>query len=318
MSARQRSSAESGSEKPVMAGKSKPGRPKRPGALSHEEQFERQGVLTALEAGLNEAMPGLEVLDRNLEFDDRVRADLAAVDPRGRLLVVLVAHEDPLQALMQTLDVLAYLRLNSMLLLRHLASRQVDERLEPRVVLIDSANDEVLAARLAPLHSSGVLLYGVRTLRSSGSERSYLVSHGEALGKPEDPEVAIRSFMEALPAQVRALAQRLGERMDALDDQLNGSCDENALIWRWNGMVVARLECRGDRLLASVAPAHQPLLIEDPEAIELLLERALARLMEEYESSAEESRDLPPGLGSLPQGATEPLLTDDEIRAFHS
>jgi len=317
MSASQRSPSDPESKKPVIARKSKNARRGDSVPSKRDQAFERQGVLTALENGLAEALPGLEVLDRNLEFDDRVRADMAVVDPLGRLLLVIVAQEDPQLALLETLDVLAYLRTHGVLIVRHLGSRLVDERLEPRVVLIDSANDVLLAERLRPLAVAGLRVFGVRSVRSSGGERSYLVASGEDLGAEADPAIGVQAFLDGLPVQLRSLASGLAQRMACLDEELQASSDENALIWRWHGMVLARLECSGELLRASIGQEHQKLSIGAPEHVELLLEEALACLLVEYERSEHEARDLPVGLGSLPGEGTEPLLSEDEIRAFH-
>src|SRR5262245_56460227 len=71
---------------------------------------EERGPLTALTEGLDEIVPGLRVLDRELVFEGGGRADLAAVDPSGRLHLVLLAHEDADKAALEALDAVAVVR----------------------------------------------------------------------------------------------------------------------------------------------------------------------------------------------------------------
>ena len=79
-------------------------------ARSGKEDGERDGLLAALQSGLEAALPGLEVVDRDLVLDERGRADLAAVDPSGRLVLAIVAEEDGERTVLDALDVVKRLR----------------------------------------------------------------------------------------------------------------------------------------------------------------------------------------------------------------
>jgi hypothetical protein len=281
---------------------------------SAEERLEHAGVLAALEAGISEALPGVEILDRNLSFDPDGRADLAAVDPMGRLVLVLVAEEDTDRAALETLDLLSYARENNDLVVRHLGSRRVDPGLTPRVVVIDPENDTRLSDRLGAVAAAGVEVFGVRTLRSAAGERSYLVAAGpEARGLPAG-EAGVEAFLDSLPLPLQEVGRELTERMGRLDEDLFASADRDALVWRWNGEVLARVERVGERLTASVAPHHAPSTIRELDDVENVLEGALARLVV----------DLAPGEGVEAGSAAldrewsrdEPILTPEEIEAF--
>ena len=298
----------------------KKGASSRSGASRSASAAERQGVLAALEHGLSEALPGVDILDRDLELDAAVRADLVAVDPVGRLVLVLVVGEEVERAVFDTLDVLAFARSNRSLLVRHIASRRVDPGLEPRVVLVDPACDEQLADRLAPLAPAGIEVFGVRTLRSAAGERSYLVRANDDPGAAG--EAGVQAFLDALPLPLREIGAELADRMSRLDDELFATGDAQALVWRWNGEVLARLEASGDRLTASVGPGHDPSPVRGAADVEGVLEEALAHLVADFEGRRHasvpahlEDRSVPntPAADLLPDG---PLLTDEEIQAF--
>jgi len=296
----------------------------RSSATTEEAELDPSGVLAALEAGVGEALPGLEILDRDLVFDQVGRADLAAVDALGRLVLVLVAGEDPDQAVLDALDLLAYARTNTSLLARHFGSRRSDPGLEPRVVVVDPACDERLAVRLGALSSAGVEVFGVRTLRSAAGERAYLVATGRESAAATG-EGGIRAFLDALPLPLQEVGEELTQRMSRLDEELLATGDAGSLVWRLHGEVLARFACSGDHLTASVAPHHLPAAVRRSADVDGVLEEALARLVAELDPTGPpgarwvdrddfEEADLPPR-GSVSDG---PILTDEEIRAFQA
>ena len=115
-------------------------------------------VLSALFSGLEEVLPGIQVLDRELVFENGGRADLAAVDPSGRLVLVLLASEDGDRAVLETLDTYHYARTNTAILARHLSGRRINALVVPRIVVINANNDTTLVedATLAPAHEDPV------------------------------------------------------------------------------------------------------------------------------------------------------------------
>ncbi|HED64032.1 MAG TPA: hypothetical protein ENJ09_00595 [Planctomycetes bacterium] len=280
-------------------------------ASGGEEAFDRRDVLAALEAGLAEALPGALVLDRDLAFEHRGRqgrADLLAVDPLGRLVLVLVADGGADRAVLDSLDLLAYARESAVLLVRHIASRRVDPGLAPRVVVVDPVCDEVLATRLGSLGEAGIRVFGIRTIKSAAGERSYLMPSGPEAAPPRSGEGGVRDFLEALPIALREVGRELTDRMARLDEELFATADRSTLVWRFHGEVLARLECDGSRLTASVAPDHRPSALLASSDIDGVLEGALARVLESADPD-----ELP---DDRPVETGEPILTQAEIEAF--
>lgn len=273
---------------------------------------EERGPMSALLEGLDEVVPGLEVLDRELVFEGGARADLAAVDPSGRLHLVQVAHEDPDRAALDVLDALGVFRTQLELLLRHFGEGRLNPERAPRVVVISSGSDARLAERLAVLADAGVLVFGLRSVKCATGERAYLVRlDASAPAVPSGSGVA--AFLRALPARLETLGASLVERMERLDEELVPSADATQLVWRLAGEVLCRVERIGDVLQASVAPRHEPMPLADLPDLERLVERALARLVRVLGLTRGER----PAPGPRPAPAPdEPLLSEEEIEAF--
>jgi hypothetical protein len=265
----------------------------------------------ALVEGLEELVPGLAVLERELVLEGGARADLAAADPSGRLWLVQLAGEDVDRAALEVLDLLAVLARELELVVRHLASERVQAERAPRIVVVSPNSDARLCARLAPLAAAGVEVVGLRAVKSKSGERAYL-ARLEADGRPAVSASGVGAFLRALPARHEPLVRALLERMERLDEELVVSGDASVLLWRLAGEVLARIERSGEVLAASVAPRHEPLALGDAADAERFVERALARLvrvlgMVRAERPAEEA----------PRPRTdEPLLTSEEIQAF--
>ena len=272
--------------------------------------------LAALLEGLDELVPGLELIDRDLELEDGLRADLAAADPAGRLWLVRVAGEDTDRAALEALDLCARLARELELLVRHLGPERLRPGRPPRLVIVSPSCDARLAARLAPLAACGVEVIGLRTVKSANGERAYLVRL-EASGRPVASEVGVSAFLRALPARHEALVNELLERMQRLDEELSASADASAIVWRLGGEVLARVEHSGERLQASVAPRHEPVTLDGAPALERFIELALARLVRVLGLAR---APVPTEAGPRPVRAVaradEPLLTDEEIQAF--
>jgi hypothetical protein len=286
---------------------------------------EEEGLLAAVEAGLEEALPGLSVLDRELELEGGGHAELAGVDDLGRLVLVIVAQDDAGQAVLDALDTLAWAQRHADVLARHLGSPLARPELEPRVIVIAPAPDERLVVRLATLGASGIRAFGVQTVRSAGSERAYLVPLALAGAGPRraSPETL---FLEGLAPELRAAARALLERMERLDDELVPAYDHGAILWRFRGEVLARVEPEGDQLAARVPPLHEALPLGDEMAVERFLELALGRLVEllgttRPRATATGATGATGGGGVAraregPGEAGEVLLTPEEIEAF--
>lgn len=276
----------------------------------------------ALEAGLQEILPGIVVLDRDLVFDEGGRADLAAVDAAGRLILVLLA-QDLDRTSLEALDALSFARRHAGLLAHHFRRKEVVAELEPRVLIITPTADERLTLRLAPLLGQGLELFGVRTLSSRAGERSYLVPlAAPQAGSLEGRASGEESFLAALPRDLVPFAREALGRIERLDDELEATIGRDTALWRFRGEVLVRIERAGDRLRASVSPHQERLLLDRDEALEELLESALERLVGLLGRSGGPADEAPAGepaenLGrSARLASSEPLLTAEEIQAF--
>ncbi len=274
-----------------------------------EPRSERSGVLAALEAGLMDAWSGLEVLDRDLAFEDDRRADLAAVESTGRAVLVLLAGEESAGTVLSALDLAAFARANAEILARHLGE-SVDPSLEPRVVVIDPRNDPRLAERLGGLSTSGIDLFSVRTVKSAAGERSYLLppkTHQSA------QPATIEAFLLGLEPPLLGLARPLVDRMARVDQECQAVADRESVVWRLHGTILARIERSGDRLEASFGSRRERFPIRGEDDVDRIVERALERVA----SGIGEGRSPSNGaraIEAVPEG--EPLLTPEEIAAF--
>jgi len=281
---------------------------------ARQKSDEERGPLDSLSEGLDDIVPGLEILDRELVLEG-ARADLVAVDPAGRLHLVQIAGEDGDKAALEVLDTLRILRANLELFVRHCGEGHVNPERAPRLVVVSLGADARLAQRLSTLADAGVSVLGLRSVKSAAGERAYLVRLDEA-ARPAGASGAaggVAVFLRALPARLEPLGNALVEKMERLDEELTPSADATTVVWRLGGEVLCRVERIGDLLQASVAPRHEPLPLADTGDLEKLVERALARLVRVLGLTRGERPAEPPRTGA-PRG--EPLLSPEEIQAF--
>jgi hypothetical protein len=277
----------------------------------------RENLLGALGSGLREVLPGLEILDRDLIFEQGGRADLAGVDAGGRLVLVLVADADPDVAALEVLDTHSLARRHLDTIVRHLCAdsseRSIDESLEARTVVIDPVGSERLLLRLAPIFDSGIELFGLYSIQSAAGERSYLApiaappSGSVQRGLP--PEAA---FLESLPPALEEVGREAVERIGRVDRELLVTGTAGSVSWSFQDEVLVRLEHVGHRLQASVGPHHETRLLESEADLDPLLESVLARFVQWLDYDAPASSRTP----GIDLGEGDPILTPEEIDAF--
>lgn len=276
----------------------------------------REGALGPLPpwaAGLDEIVPGIEILDRELVFEGGARAALAGVDPSGRIHLVLEADADADQAALQALDLVAATRAQLELLVRHLGEKRASAERAPRVLVVCSAPAARLAERLGVLSDAGVLLLGLATMKSAKGEQRYLVRL-DAGGRSTTGAGGVNAFLRALPTRLEALGNTLVERMERLDEELVPSGDPSTLVWRLGGEVLLRVERIGELLQASVAPRHEPLPLGDLADLERVVGKTYAQLARLLGLTRGELAG--PGPRPAPRREDEPILTPEEIEAF--
>jgi hypothetical protein len=269
--------------------------------------------LAALIAGLDEIVPGIEVLDRDLRFEGGARADLAAVDPSGRVHLVLLAGDEPDKAALETLDLVGVTRAQLDLLVRHLGADRANAERAPRVLVVSATSDVRLAERLGVLADAGITVLGLRVVKSAKGERAYLVRL-DPTARLTSGGGGVAAFLRALPARLEPLGNTLVERMERVDEELAPTGDASTLVWRLGGEVLLRVERIGELLQASVAPRHEPMPLGDLGDLERVVGKAygqLARLLGLARGEAVAAGPRP-----SPGRADEPILTPEEIEAF--
>lgn len=283
--------------------------PRAEARLGAEEERDPRAALLV---GLEELVPGLAVLDRELVLEGGARADLAASEPSGRLVFVQLAGEDTDRATLDALELLAALERESELLRRHLVPERAAGARAPRLLVVSPTSDPRLAARLAPLLAAGVEVVGLRSVRSAAGERAYLVRL-DAGGRPLVRAGGVGAFRANLAARQEPLVRALLERMQRLDEELVVDGDADVLQWRLAGEVLARLEREGAGLVASVAPRHEAFPLGELADVERFVERALARLVRVLGVVRAEATAAEQARGPRSE---EPILTPEEIQAF--
>jgi len=278
-----------------------------PAAMSAED---RTALLLAVGTGLEEVVPGFRILDRDLVLDEGARADLAGVDLAGRLILVLLANEDPDRAALEVLDTCSLLRRHVATIARHLPAGAVDVELEPRTVVIDPQSSPRLLHRLAPLLDAGVELLGLQSVSSASGDRSYLVPltppPASARGIQAHAETV---FLEALPPALADLGGRAVELLSRLDGELVAVGSPDAISWRLGSEVLVRLERVGGRLQASLGPRHEPRVLATIADLDPILEGTLTRVV----STLELDEAPPPGGREASSLEDSRILTDEEI-----
>ena len=273
----------------------------------------RAGLLAALRTGLEEVLPGMRLLDRDLEFEEGARADLAGVDATGRLVLVLVAEEDLDRTALLVLDTHSFASRQTAAIVRHIGADGVDAQLPPRTLVIDAQSSERLLLRLSPLFEAGVELYGLQSIRSAAGDRSYLVPRGvrtaASVASGVDP---LHPFLDALPAALSELGREVVAQISRLDRELTVAGTPSAVAWSLLDEVLVRLECTGHELVGRVGPHFEGRGIAKPSDLEPLLEGALARLARLPDLDVESEGS---GPGDLERDDS-PILTAEEIEYF--
>lgn len=288
---------------------------------------------------LEEALPGVRMLDQDLELEGGGRADAAGVDNAGRIVLALVAGDDEDATALAVLEALSSGRRHADLIGRHLGARRVRADLGPRVVLVVPPEAERLVGRLAALRGQGLEILEIRGVKSRRGERSYLVpvETGDVVDLRPDP--GAEAFLDALPpegeaplsegqAGLRELGELLVERMGRLDDELSVRASTGAVAWSLGEEVLVRAEQKGETLRASVGPAHKARAVTSVGELEAVLEAAMERMVELLDHAPPPPKgglEPPPGAAGPPEEpggrspgevAEEGVLTDDELEAF--
>ena len=203
-----------------------------------------EGLSASLEESLIESLPGLVVLDRDLDYGGQVGIDLVAADQAGALTLVLLVDGEGEEPVLAALDVLAFARREQLLLERHLGQASFRGDLPPRVILVADRFDQLLRERIAPLGDVRVELFELRELKSAAATRSYLVPRGDgAIEGAGDQSLA--AFLDSLSEERRPLAASELAALDgiALDPPRAGAAAQIREIAASAVPVVAYASC---------------------------------------------------------------------------
>lgn len=269
--------------------------------------------LPDLEAILLEALPALEVVDRDLMLGAALSAQLVCVDGRGRLVLGLLAENGSESTVLECLDALAYARAHLELLKRHLGASQLRTDLEPHLVLVSESFPPRVIERLGPILGHSLHMFEVRVVRSRAAAASYLVPvaparvHGAAAVAGDS-----RTFIDALPESERSVAALVVQRIARIDDEIELALAGDELEWRYGGVVLCSLSRGEAGLEGSVLSVPTTVLSET--GVDDFVEAALGRYVELLGGTDDEGEELeqvelvPPEPGAL--------LTPEEIEAF--
>jgi len=293
--------------------------------LNPSKSAERDPV-QELETNLAALVPGLRILDRQLELSFKGgssgRVDFAGTDAEGHLVLVLLLDGPGDAAALAALDLFVLARRHASLIARHLELDPA-QTAPPRLMLVAESFDDQLVGRLAVLEPAFELL-SIEVLRSERGARSYLVPHTTTPRSEADELVRVtrEGFLEALSERQSAPAELLIDRLARMDSEVKPRYSADGVRWTFQGHEFLGLGLQGDDLVGFVLPAGRDLLLDSQESVEQLVEAAFGayvRLLGLATGPDGTLEQDPFDDGEHEQGAVEgPLLSAEEIAAFQA
>jgi len=300
-------------------------------SLGDDEKARLRQLLDAIEDGLAEAVPGLVVVDRDLEVAPGRTVDLVGVDAARRPVFVLLVGGDGTgaageESLLSVAATLVFARRHKSLLGRHW---RVDPPprldLEPAVVLVSDTFEREALDRLALLGGVDLRLFEVREVKSEAGHRIYLVPGTVGAGAP-GREPTLDDFLSGLPGDLADTARTLIGRVERVDDGLERRVAPNGVHWSFEGRASGSLLWVDGRLEGGVPGSgglrSEPRIVRGAPDVDDFVEAVLVRHLGHLRldrASAQASAD--PGSGStgglgerLPLSGE--LLTPEELEAF--
>ncbi len=282
-----------------------------------------------VEAFLRAVLPGLRLVDRDLELDGVPLADLVC-EAEGRLVLVLLVDGEGDGPALAALDALAAARRDGELLAAHLGLVGAPRR-PPLVLLVAERFGERLRERLCALPSDALWLLerrAVRTAQRGAQPLVRLVPSSAAappgggdggVGAAEarvDPQASAR-FLAQLPPGPARLGRELIERIARIDPELEPEVrrvsDREQLWWSFRGRSLCGLAVRDGRLEGRLPGSPVPHGIHSAGGIDTFLEWVLSCHLELLDTFADHG---PVGEVELVPPRREPLLTPEELEAF--
>ena len=218
-----------------------------------------------LEAALGQALPGLAVLDRDLELGSGLSADVVGRVPDGRIVLVIECDGEGDAPVLAALDALAFAARHAGSLERHLGVEAASAGAESPaggarrtlVVLVSPRFTRKLQERLAPMTGGAtgaageaagpgrpggdVALFELHRLKSRRGASAWLVPVTPLAGVAPERRTTPEQFLAGLPGGLMEIASQLARRIPRLDAAIEPSATEGGLAWSLRGAVVARV-----------------------------------------------------------------------------
>lgn len=237
-----------------------------------------------LEAQLMDVMPGLRLLDRDVQLGGLTIERVGrAID--GRLVLFQFADEVDANVVAGVLDLCHAAEEHGDLLARHMGTPA--EASLPLVVLVASSLDERAFKRLAAVDPARMRVLEVKEIRSSRATSTFLVARGEERPGFEAP--ALDERLAALEGATRRRVELFVSRLSRIDRELEVRTTEEGIDWRMSAGELCRMRIEGDQAFVSL-PGREARELAEDEDVELLLDSVVSGWLELAEL------EMPPGM----------------------
>jgi hypothetical protein len=282
------------------------------------EPSDKEGLLGILEADLPRLVPGVGVVDRGLVLSrgpvrgaEGRRADLVLLDDLGRALIVLVVDGRGDDTVLAAIDALAFARRSGDALAR--PNRELRPReICARVALAAEAFSTRVLEALSLLPERELLLFEPRRTSSEAGPRTRLARVDPMPARTPGTAAGRESFLSAVPDALRTTADRLLRRLTRVDAEIELAFADSSASVRCGDRELAALSLRDGSLHGEIPALDRRLPIRGPDDADLYLDEVLRQHLADLEKDHPEPEIAPR------TREEEPLLTPEEIAAFHA
>lgn len=267
-----------------------------------------------IEDALKRVRPDLQLIDRNLVLGD-LEIELVTVDGGGRLVLVLLADDDPTRTVVRALDALCLDRARLEVLEDHLrpgGAARLDVSCAPNVVVLAGSIDLVLRARLEQLDAERVELMELCEVRSQRATTTHWVASHTA-DDAKDASTGLTAFVSAMSEGVQELVHALAGRIARLDSGVSCRVIGTRVRWRFRGDDLAQIEQRGAGVEVLVHGGQSQALATEDD-IDSILGAAIGRYFHLSEERTGDDPELEQ-VELIPR-ASGVVLSREEIEAF--
>lgn len=270
-----------------------------------------ESLREAVQRMLGDVIEGVEFLDRDIELGGGRHADFAALDSRGRLVLVVVALGPVDETVLRTIDALDFARRELALLAEHFQSARLRTDFEPLVAIVAADLESSLQARLASLDPRSVRCFELRKITSAAGSRTYLAE--VALAPRPGALDPLRMLADASNVHSHALLADIERRLARIDGDLERIESDAEAEWRLGSQVLCTMSVESDALTAYVPTVGALRRIESLAAADSFLDDVVRRYVALSNSPSSDARG---AAQAQLQIETAALLTPEEIAAF--